>query len=100
MATKKRKGNSQHSWAELNQTFKTLIPQLHALWSAEDDFKEIRLTLRVDGTVLAIVKKHGEDGGPLVCFGSGYGIAGSLMAAEGTIAANGWKVDKPWSAKS
>lgn len=96
MATRKRKGGRQDTWVGLNHAFDTYIPQLHAMWGKEDDFREVRLKLRADGTVLAIVKRYGEDGGPLVCFGSGYGVAGALMGVEGAIAANQWKVDKPW----
>jgi hypothetical protein len=55
---------------------------------------------RPDGTVLAVAKGYGTDGGPTVCFGVGYDMVLCLMALESTIAGNHWKEDKPWEGKA
>lgn len=67
-------------------------------WSNDSDsFREIRLKFRPDGTTLAIAKGYAEDGSLVVCFGAGYGIAGALIAVDGTINSGNWREDRPYS---
>ncbi len=90
-----KKGHAQ-VWVDLDDLFKGLLPHLRAVLIDESDFVELRLKAKPDGTTLAILKKYDMSGGPVVCFGSGYGVFGSMLAINGTIAAGNWKVDKPW----
>lgn len=96
MARKPNKSSPVQRFAELGGVLERLVPHLYAVLEDEGSFLEIRLKLRDDATVLAVVKCSGADGGPLVCFGSGYGVAGALMAVDATIQGGYWKVDKPW----
>jgi hypothetical protein len=76
------------------------VPQLTSVLRNEEDFISLLVKLCDDGTTLAILKRYGPDGGPMVCFGSGYGVAGCLVAIDATIAAGKWRVDKPWRPES
>jgi hypothetical protein len=96
VASKNKKSSGQEAWARLDDTLSTTAPQLYSVLRDEEDFISLRLLLRDDRTVLAVLKKYGSDGGKLVCFGSGYGVSGALIAVNSTIAANAWKVDKPY----
>lgn len=97
MAKKSASGRSAERWAELGDEIHQRLPHLYAWLVDEDDFAELRLKARPDGTTLAIAKGYGTDGGPVVCFGSGYGAVGALMAIDATIQGGRWREDKPWS---
>lgn len=97
MARTVKKHSVQQRWAELGEAFRNLTPHLNSVLVAEDDFVGLRALAREDGTVLVVVKCIDASGGPIVCFGSGYGVAGALIAADATIQGGHWKVDKPWS---
>lgn len=96
MQKKTGKEPRQQTWLEMNERLGTSVPQLFAVLSAEDDFISLLVKLQADSTFLAVLKRYGPDGAPMVAFGSGYGYAGALMGLEGTIAANKWRVDKPY----
>lgn len=96
MATTKKKKTQGDRWLELESALRSVVPHLFSVLGDEEDFKEIRFKLRDDRTTLAVLKVYGSDGGPMVCFGSGYGIVGSLMSVNASIAGNAWKPDKPW----
>jgi hypothetical protein len=82
---------------EIEESLSTGCPHL-AAWSAdEDSYRELRIQLRDDGTMLVIAKGFGPDGGHVVCFGVGYGLSGGLLAIDRTIQGGNWKFDKPWS---
>lgn len=94
---KKSDVNSQRQrWNRIEDSLHRELPQLLSWLMNESDFGELRLKARDDGTTLAIAKGYGEDGGPVVCFGVGYGAVLALMAIESTITGNNWRLDKPW----
>lgn len=71
--------------------------QLYRWLCSESDFAELRIKARDDGSCIAIAKGYDHEGGPVVCFGTGYDPLSALYAVEGTIRANKWRLDKPWS---
>ena len=83
-------------WMRLYMRVCAELPQLAGVAVKNpEDFD--RLTLINRGyDWLAIVKGYDKDGAPVVCFGSGEGLIGALIGANGAIAANRWKPDKPW----
>lgn len=97
MARKPRNNSREQVWKTLDDEIHKLLPHLYAVLSATDDFRELRLKARDDGTTLAIAKSYESDGTPIVCFGSGYSVSGALVAIDATIQGGNWKVDKPWS---
>lgn len=97
MATNKRKRSGASKWTELSGTLQACVPHLQGVLADEEGFIELRLKMRDDMTVLAVLKRYGPDGGPMVCFGSGYGVSGALMAIDGTVNAGDWRVDRPWA---
>jgi hypothetical protein len=81
----------------IEESLSSVCPHL-ASWSAdEESYRELRIQLRDDGTMLVIAKGFGTDGGPVVCFGVGYGLSGAMLAIDRTIQGGNWKFDKPWS---
>lgn len=100
MRKKSGKPSGQARWKALDKALGDGAPQLASVLRDEADFISLLVKLCDDGTTLAILKRFGSDGGPMVCFGSGYGVAGCLIAIDATIAAGKWRVDKPWSAQS
>ena len=96
---RKRKGKTPSDrWGELQDGHRDLIPHVSAWWDDTSSFREVRIKARDDGTHLAIAKGYGPDGGEVVCFGSGYGVEGALMALDSSLQGGNWKVDKPWQA--
>lgn len=83
-------------FALLVESVGTALPHLIAWLDARDEFVELRLKMKPDGTILAIAKGFGVDGGPVVCFGLGYGALGSLLAINASIQGGNWRFDKPW----
>ena len=75
------------------------VPQFFAWSCDEDDFRELRIKLKPDGTMLVVAKGTFADGGPSVCFGVGYGVVGALLAVNATITSGNWRKDKPWPNK-
>lgn len=97
MATKRKRNGPVDRWAAFDSVLKGELPHLHAWYTEEEEFSELRIKARPDGTCLAIAKGYGSDGGPVVCFGVGYGVVAALMAIDATIHGGNWKFDKPWS---
>lgn len=94
---KKSKGSSpQDRWLENCAQMKGAFPHASAWWTQEDEFRELRFKARDDGTTLAIAKGFDSGGGETVCFGSGYGLVGAMMAVDAAIQGGNWRVDKPW----
>lgn len=81
---------------QLEGTLRLQFPHLLAVLLEEREFIELRVKARDDGTTLSIVKKYGPDGKPIVCFGVGYGVVGSLLGIDASINAGAWKNDRPW----
>jgi len=94
--TKSPKTSQAENWIKKEKDFRKLFPTVGAWLADEQDFSQLLLKVRPDGTTLAIAKGYGPDGGPIVCFGSGYGAIAALMAIEKTMQGGYWKVDKPW----
>lgn len=99
MSKKIRARSKVTVWAEFEESIGERVPHLSAWLNDVDSFNELRLKARDDGTTLAIAKGYGEDGGPLVCFGVGYGVAATLMAIDATMQGGRWRVDVPWDGK-
>lgn len=96
MATKSQGRSGQERWLNINGYLKQNLSHLLAWAGRVEDFSEIRLKARDDGTILAIAKGYGSDGAPVVLFGSGYDIVLALIALDGAIQGGKWRVDKPW----
>ena len=96
MATNRKKRSSGERFAKLGIELGDAVPHFYGYSEDPDQFIELRIKLRGDGSYLAILKGYGSDGTPLVCFGVGYGVAGALMAINATVAGGHWRVDKPY----
>lgn len=86
-------------FAVLGSQLGTLLPHLNGVLSDETDFISLQIKLRPDGTCLAVLKKYGDDGRPLVLFGSGYGVPGALMGTDSAVQGGRWRPDKPFKPK-
>ena len=99
MPRNSRGNTKQKTWLKLVEQLKVELPHLAAWWDDYDEFLELRLKARDDGTVLVIAKGFDSGGGPVVCFGTGYDVVSAIMAIDATINAGNWRVDKPWAPK-
>lgn len=97
MRTKKRENTLVTRYNAIHEAVEELTPHLYGFLGSVEDFREIRIKARADGTCLAIAKGFGPDGGETVCFGVGYDAIGALLGIDGTIQSGSWKVDEPWS---
>ncbi len=97
-AVKSRVTESER-WVSLADQFRSDFPHLGSWCFRPDEFSELRIKVRDDGTTLGIAKGYGSDGGPIVCFGVGYDIMLCLMALDASIAGGYWREDKPWVPK-
>jgi len=94
---KVRRNEPQHWLGQLSDEVKRLLPHVWRYLDNESEFLSLRLKYRADGTTIAVIKRIGDDGGPQVAFGSGYGVFGALIGLDYTLEAGNWKPDKPWS---
>lgn len=97
MATKKKRVSGAERYLAVGEQLAAQLPHLFSVLSEEDDFIELRIKAKPDGSTLALLKRFGSDGGPVICFGVGYGAVGSLMAINATVASGNWREDKPWA---
>jgi hypothetical protein len=94
MAQRKREDNP---YVRLELGLFEGLPQLHkVLVRADEDALGLNVKHRAPGDWLAIARRYGADGGPEVCFGTGYDLCGALLGLESAIAANRWREDTPW----
>jgi hypothetical protein len=94
--TSKRTGKSPY--VALEGAVFTKLPQIHALAVRNaEDFVGLNIKVRGAGDLIAVAKRFGPDGGPQVIFATGFDIIGLLLNLEGSLAANRWKEDRPWS---
>lgn len=100
MPKKNGKVSSEHRWLKADKSLRECFPQVFSVLGEEDAFISVLVKRQPDGTMLAVLKRFGPDGGPMVCFGSGYGFAGCFMGLDGTVAVGKWRVDKPYRAKA
>ena len=91
--------NAGEKFTALGAQLQVLVPHLSAVLAAEDEFIELRIKSRPDGSMLVILKRYGDDGGPMVLFANGYGASGVLLATDAAIQGDAWRVDKPWTPK-
>lgn len=96
MARKTSGDGRIRAWQELANALGEHTPQLNSVVGDADGFISLYVKLKDDGTIMGVLKRYGPDGGPLVCFGSGYGLSGCFIALDSSIAGNKWRVDKPW----
>lgn len=96
MVRTSKNDSGMRRWLELEESLTDNIPQVMSVLNNEHDFISIYIKLKEDGTCLGVLKRYGSDGGPQVCFGSGYGVSGCFVALEASIAGNNWRQDKPW----
>jgi hypothetical protein len=94
--TIKRKDSKQVVWNRFHSQVKGSIPTVVAWFDDRDEFRELRLKARDDGTILAVAKGYGSDGGLVVSFAVGYDVVTALMALDGVLQSGAWRLDKPW----
>jgi len=98
VAPKKTQASSQaERWLAFEAELRRWVPHAAAWLSSVEEFRELRFKARDDGTVLAIAKGYGSDGGPTVCFGVGYDVITAFMQLDKTVQGGHWKFDKPWA---
>lgn len=99
MSQKKSKETANQRWLTLVSQFQLNFPHIASYLFEEEEFRELRIKVMSDGVRLAIAKRFGSDGGPEVCFGSGYDPMLALMALDAAIQGGNWRFDKPWQGK-
>lgn len=96
MSKKSRGSDPGSRLAKLDKALWDNVPHLASVLTDEDHFISVLCRQQDDSTYLMVLKRYGPDGGPMVCFGGGYGVAGAFMALNATIASDRWRVDTPW----
>lgn len=91
---------TSHDWTRIVQQWQKDFPHISTDCLFSSDFIELRLKMKEDGTVLAILKKFGADGGPTVLFGVGYDPVLAIMALDKASQGGNWRVDTPWEPKA
>jgi hypothetical protein len=95
------KKSADRAYLELERGLYGKLPQLRGLALAnEEDFTSLLIKHRGPMDWIVVAKKTGDDGGPLVCFGTGFDLVGALLGLEGTLASDRWRVDAPYNGKS
>lgn len=91
-------GNSpQTPYTRLDSTLRSVLVQIFSMVDGQGhDLVGINVKKRGEQDWIVVIKAYGADGGPIVCFGNGFDISGGLLAAEGAVAAERWREDKPW----
>ena len=93
----KRKESRAEHWLSVDKTLSTLFPHSWGAVVRTDDFRQLKLIARDDGTVLSVLSTYGTDGTPIVAFGVGLDATQALMALDATVQGGHWKTDKPWT---
>lgn len=96
MSKKSKQTRQVDRWMTLTEKMRVDYPHIASWLEDEHSFRELRLKARDDETTIAVAKAYGADGGPVVCFGVGYGPILALMALDAAIQGGNWRVDKPW----
>jgi hypothetical protein len=94
--TKKQQNRQIDRWTSSVKYLQGKMPHLMSFLLDNDDFSELRIKARDDGSVLAIAKGYDDAGSPVVSFGVGYDAILALMAIDQTIQGGHWRIDKPW----
>lgn len=95
--TKQARRTPGERFAFLGGELQRELPHVWKLLEGNSDFISLHLKAKADGSILCVAKKYGDDGGPLVLFGGGYGFVGALMALDASLQGDKWRTDKPWS---
>ena len=88
--------SAQERWIRFTKNWQEAVPHLAGVVLNEADFERMLVKVRPDGTVLALVKSYGPDGGLVVAFGSGYGVIPAFLALDASIQGGNWRKDAPW----
>jgi hypothetical protein len=93
------KGRSDASaYVLVEQAVYGRLPQLRGLvFTRAGDFAGLNIRQRGAGDWIAVAKRYGDDGGPQVLFATGFDFVGLLLNLEGSLAADRWREDKPWT---
>jgi len=73
---------------------KTMSNLHHWMAKRGEDVRFLRITPKENGEWLAIMAIYGEDGTPMVAFGSGELYIDALRSLNSSIAGDKWKEDK------
>lgn len=93
-----RKEQSERREVSLERALRVALPQLAGLLLREDQgFLELRIKQRAYAEVVVVVKREDAAGGTEVLFGVGYDVLGALLGADGAMAGNRWREDRPWT---
>ena len=96
MSSKTKKDTKQKRWLRIVDMVGDELPNLASWLGEEEEFIELRIKAREDGSTLAIAKGYSGTGMPVVCFGVAYGPYLALMAIDASIQGGNWREDKPW----
>ena len=99
--TKSNRSDAVHSakdsFTEIHRIWATRLSNVYHWGSTnEADATEVRLRCRGESDWLAVAKRVGDDGGPEVVFANGFDFVSCWLALNASMAADQWKVDKPW----
>lgn len=84
-------------YVNLERALYSSLPQIRAVvLEGSDTFMSLLIKRRGPGDWVVVVKREGVTGGPKVAFGAGFDFIGVLLGTEGSLAANRWRVDKPF----
>lgn len=91
-----KRSNASDRILGLDKALRDYVAHVASYLGDEETFVSLYFKHQDDGTVLAVAKRYGPDGGPQVCFGGGYGVIGAMLSLNATIASDNWKTDKPY----
>ena len=93
---KQARGTASHYVRVSAWTAQELSNLYHECVKQAESFGELRIRCRGDHDWIGVAKKIGDDGGPLVLFGTGTDFVSVLLALNASMARHAWKPDKPW----
>lgn len=85
------------AFLEVHGTWATHLSNVYG-WAAGGESDAVSLTFkcRGEGDWIGICKRYGDDGEPQVVFGTAFDFVSCVLAVNGAMQADKWKVDKPW----
>lgn len=97
MARKEPEAGGTTPFHDITLALVRCAPQLYSLVGRDPvDFLSLTLRQRGPSDFVCVLKRVGADGAPEVCFSNGFDFVSALLALEGTVAANRWRVDVPY----
>jgi len=94
------KSSKAAQFLEFHEFIMGYFPQVYSVLTDSERFQDIRFYFRGDDGYLGVLKGYSSDGGPVVCFGSGYDVLSCFFSLEGSVAADAWKIDKPYESRN